>query len=72
LSLLFFEFSVLYVSSLQLHVNDADLLVNQDIFGRASCKELRDLIRLGFQGCMSIPVSPVGGDERASEGKHER
>jgi hypothetical protein len=35
LSLLIFEFSVLYVSALQLHVNDADLLVNQDIFGRA-------------------------------------
>jgi hypothetical protein len=36
LSLLFFEFSVLFVNPLLLHVNDADLLVNQDILGRAS------------------------------------
>jgi hypothetical protein len=34
-----------------------------------SCKELRYLISPGFQGCMSIPVGPVGGVECWSEGE---
>ena len=35
MSLLFFEFSVLSVNALQLHVNDADVLVRQGVLGRA-------------------------------------
>ncbi|MEN3609171.1 hypothetical protein AAH979_06435 [Plantactinospora sp. ZYX-F-223] len=35
----------------------------------SSCKELRYLISPGFQGCMSIPVGPVGGVELGSEGQ---
>jgi hypothetical protein len=33
-----------------------------------SCEELRDVIGLGFQGCMPIPAGLVGGDEERSEG----
>jgi len=31
-----FEFSVFFVNAVKPHVNDADLLANQDILGRAS------------------------------------